>query len=97
MPAPSHSFKLADVCANLAQHAPQPLTYEGLCNWVEGIDWTGCDWAAHVPEVESANDYARNILCLEPFEVVLLHWPAGVESAAVSLYTSDAADDMTIV
>lgn len=81
MPAPSHTFKLADVCANLAQHAPQPLTYEGLCNWVEGIDWTGCDWAAHVPEVESANDYARNILCLEPFEVVLLHWPAGVESA----------------
>ena len=81
MPAVSTPFKLEDVCANLVQNAPQPLTYEGLCRWVEGIDWTKSDWIDHVPEVDSEDDYARNILCLEPFEVVLLHWPAGVESA----------------
>ena len=81
MPAVPSPIKLNDVCANLAQTAPQPLTYEGLCSWVEGIDWTQSDWADHVPEVDMEDDYARNILCLEPFEVVLLHWPAGVESA----------------
>ena len=81
MPAVPSPIKLNDVCANLAQTAPQPLTYEGLCSWVEGIDWTQSDWADHVPEVDKEDDYARNILCLEPFEVVVLHWPAGVESA----------------
>ena len=76
MPAVPSPIKLNDVCANLAQTAPQPLTYEGLCSWVEGIDWTQSDWADHVPEVDKEDDYARNILCLEPFEVVVLHWPA---------------------
>jgi ubiquinone/menaquinone biosynthesis C-methylase UbiE/predicted metal-dependent enzyme (double-stranded beta helix superfamily) len=81
MPAFSKPFKLADICANLAQQGPNPLTYETLCRWVEGIEWTNSDWINHVPVVHSDDDYARNILCLEPFEVVLLHWPAGVESA----------------
>ena len=27
------------------------------------------------------DNYARNILLLDPFEVVVLHWPPGVESA----------------
>ena len=81
MPAAPSPIKLEDVCTNLAQTTPQPLTYERLCSWVEGIDWTQSDWADHVPAVEKEEDYARNILCLEPFEVVLLHWPAGVESA----------------
>ena len=43
----------------------------------------GCRWTGQsdVPAIEDPSDYARNILCLEPFEVVMLHWPPGVESA----------------
>ncbi len=74
-------FELEDLCANLAHETPEPLTYEGLCRWVEGIDWTSSNWRDHVPAVNNSEDYSRNILSLEPFEVVLLHWPPGVESA----------------
>ena len=34
-----------------------------------------------MPALGEPDKYTRNILTLEPFEVVLLHWPAGVESA----------------
>ena len=81
MSASQKSFELEALCASLADDALQPLTYEVLCRWVETIDWTLCDWADHVPKVSSDDDYARNIVCLDPFEVVLLHWPPGVESA----------------
>lgn len=81
MSASQESFELEALCASIADEALQPLRYEALCRWVEAIDWTICDWADHVPKVSSNGDYARNILCLEPFEVVMLHWPPGVESA----------------
>ena len=35
-----------------------------------------------VPDFDAASgNYARNILLMDPFEVVVLHWPPGVESA----------------
>lgn len=34
-----------------------------------------------IPAIENSNNYARNILQLNPVEVVVLHWPPGVESA----------------
>ena len=44
---------------------------------IEDLDMTGC-----IPSIEGMTDnYARNILLLDPFEVVVLHWPPGVESA----------------
>ena len=72
---------LQSIAEDLTHLAPNPLTYERLCDWVEGIDWLESGWEAWVPEATNPHDYGRNILCLEPFEVVLLHWPAGVESA----------------
>jgi ubiquinone/menaquinone biosynthesis C-methylase UbiE len=72
---------LQSIAQDLTHLAPNPLTYERLCEWVEGIDWLESGWEAWVPEATNPNDYGRNILCLEPFEMVLLHWPAGVESA----------------
>ena len=72
---------LQSIAKDLTHLAPNPLTYERLCDWVEGIDWLESGWEAWVPEATNPHDYGRNILCLEPFEVVLLHWPAGVESA----------------
>ncbi|MDA0304103.1 MAG: methyltransferase domain-containing protein [Bacteroidetes bacterium] len=61
--------------------APNPLNYDSLCRWVESWDWLALDWQSALPHIEDPSDYARNILCLEPFEVVMLHWPPGVESA----------------
>lgn len=61
--------------------APNPLNYDSLCRWVESRDWLAMDWQSALPQIEDPSDYARNILCLEPFEVVMLHWPPGVESA----------------
>ncbi len=72
---------LKSLVSRLSELAPKPLTYRTLCDWVEGIEWRASDWKKHVPSVTDSNDYARNILCLEPFEIVLLHWPPGVESA----------------
>lgn len=44
---------------------------------IADLDLTGC-----IPSIEGMTDnYARNILLLDPFEVVVLHWPPGVESA----------------
>lgn len=65
----------------LKSGGPQPLNYETLCEWVESIDWIAMEWESLVPPMEDPNDYARNILCLEPFELVLIQWPPGVESA----------------
>ena len=66
---------------DLATAGPNPLNYESLCSWVESYDWKSMDWELLLPAIEDPTDYARNILCLEPFEVVLIHWPPGVESA----------------
>jgi predicted metal-dependent enzyme (double-stranded beta helix superfamily) len=66
---------------DLNNAGPVPLNYESLCAWVESYDWQTMDWESLLPAVEDQTDYARNILCLEPFEVVLIQWPPGVESA----------------
>ena len=75
------TIHLQELCENLSSESPDALNYHALCAWVEARDWTGSDWREHVPPADNPKDYARNILCLDPFEVVLLHWPPGVESA----------------
>lgn len=72
---------LRDFVDEIELNAPKSLDYDALCRWVESRDWLSMNWQSAVPPIEDQSDYARNILCLEPFEVVLLHWPAGVESA----------------
>ena len=72
---------LRDFVDQIELNAPKSLDYDALCRWVESRDWLSMDWQSAVPPIEDPSDYARNILCLEPFEVVMLHWPPGVESA----------------
>lgn len=67
--------------AELDINGPNSLDFDSLCSWVESHDWLSMDWKSHVLPSHDPSDYARNILCLHPFEVVLLHWPPGVESA----------------
>lgn len=72
---------LLSLVKDLSFRGPVPLSYESLCAWVESHDWGNMDWESLLPAIEDPTDYARNILCLEPFEVVLIQWPPGVESA----------------
>lgn len=60
---------------------PERFDYDWLGNFVRSIRPEELNYRELLPEITSADDYARNILCLEPFECVLLYWPPGVESA----------------
>lgn len=65
----------------VACETPSEFDYEWLGKFVRSIDVPVLDYKAHLPALGEPGKYTRNILILEPFEVVLLHWPAGVESA----------------
>lgn len=58
-----------------------PVNYGTLGEFVYNYDYRHLEYMAHLPEITTPHDYARNILLLEPLEVVLLHWPPKVESA----------------
>lgn len=57
------------------------LSYEWLGRFVQSIDIHSLDYRSLLPEMPMSGGYSRNILCLEPFECVLLHWNPGAESA----------------
>ena len=54
---------------------------EELGRWVFEQDWSQLDWNGALPNWEEGEAYSRNILALEPFEVALLRWKPGAESA----------------
>ena len=61
---------------------PEGFDFEWLGDLVRSIDPAKLDLTGCIPSIEGMTDnYARNILLLDPFEVVVLHWPPGVESA----------------
>lgn len=61
---------------------PEGFDFEWMGNLVRSIDPDELDLRVCIPSIEGMTDnYARNILLLDPFEVVVLHWPPGVESA----------------
>lgn len=61
---------------------PEGFDFEWLGDLVRSIDLAELDLTGCIPSIEGMTDnYARNILLLDPFEVVVLHWPPGVESA----------------
>jgi len=60
---------------------PETLTYEGLGKYVKQLKVEDFDYQPHIPPIDQSGSYSRNILCLEPLECVLLHWPPNVESA----------------
>ena len=77
----AQAISLRSFVEDLTEKSLKPLNYESLCEWVESRDWLDMEWESLLPKMEDPEDYARNILCLEPFEVVLIQWPPGVESA----------------
>lgn len=65
----------------LSSFEEKDLTYHALGQWVTSFSLTAIDYQPHLPAVNNPNDYARNILLLEPLEAVLIYWPPGVRSA----------------
>jgi cysteine dioxygenase len=60
---------------------PVSITLPVLEDFVQGIDFTKINYANYIRQPEKEGDYGRYIGCDEPFECVLINWPAGVESA----------------
>ena len=65
----------------VARETPAEFDYEWLGQFVRAIDVSALEYKTHLPALGEPGTYTRNILTLEPFEVVLLHWPPGVASA----------------
>ena len=57
------------------------ITFESLGKFVDSIDFDNLNYQDYILNPESEGDYGRNILELNPFECVLINWPAGVESS----------------
>ncbi len=70
------------LCNRIKSDTPQGFDYEWLGQFVRDIQLGDLDLSDVVPDFDAASgNYARNILLMDPFEVVVLHWPPGVESA----------------
>lgn len=57
------------------------VSFGSLLEFVKDTRLQADDYSDHIPAADTVGDYGRNILTLEPFECVLIQWPAGVESA----------------
>lgn len=57
------------------------VEFDALGEFVKSLNVDDIKYDAFIKEPENKGDYGRNIFTLEPFECVLINWPAGVESA----------------
>lgn len=58
----------------------QPITFENLTEFLLDTDFSKLDIETHIPDVIDG-DYSRNIMLLDPLEVVVIYWPPQIESA----------------
>ncbi len=56
------------------------FSFEKLGEFVDQYDFSTLEYESLLPAIKKPGVYAREILLLDPIEVVLLHWPVGVES-----------------
>ena len=59
----------------------QKISFESLGKFVESIDFNNLNYQEYIVNPDHDGDYGRNIIVLNPFECVLINWPAGVESS----------------
>jgi len=59
----------------------EELNYGSLFDSIIPFITKGIDYKDYLPEIINEHEYARNVLLTDPLEVVLIKWPAGVESA----------------
>jgi len=71
---------MKDLIKKIDAFKGEQITYEGLGGFVSSLKIKDIQYKEFLPEISPGN-YSRNILCLEPFECVLLHWDVDSESA----------------
>jgi ubiquinone/menaquinone biosynthesis C-methylase UbiE/predicted metal-dependent enzyme (double-stranded beta helix superfamily) len=59
----------------------EELNYRSLFDMIIPLLTNEINYKKYLPEIVNDQEYARNILLDDPLEVVLIRWPAGVESA----------------
>lgn len=74
-------FDLKDLMADAERVFKGTPTLEQMRKWVFSHAWGDLDWVGDLPKLTERGSYSRNILALEPIELVLLHWSPGAESA----------------
>ncbi len=57
------------------------VNFDNLGKFIKAINIDSINYEAFINEPENIGDYGRNILTVDPFECILINWPAGVESA----------------
>lgn len=74
-------FDLNELVARARKWNGSVPTMGDLKEWVFDQPWDEFNWRDALPPFTPGEAYSRNIATLEPFEVALLHWKPGVESA----------------
>lgn len=59
----------------------QQVTFSSLGDFIASLDIEDIRYERQLHEPDYPGDYGRTILSMHPFECVLIHWPAGTESA----------------
>jgi predicted metal-dependent enzyme (double-stranded beta helix superfamily) len=57
------------------------LQLEPLGQFLEQFDFADIDYSPYKPEVKAPDNYARNVVLMDPLEIAILYWPPGTESA----------------
>lgn len=70
-----------DLMNQIQNHFQSEVTYSTLGDFIERVDFSMLDYQEDLPIVSDPGEYGRKILCMEPCECVLLHWPPECESA----------------
>jgi hypothetical protein len=57
------------------------VNFDNLGEFIKSINIDNINYDEFINEPENIGDYGRNIFIVDPFECILINWPAGVESA----------------
>ncbi len=57
------------------------VNFDSLGEFVRSLNFDDINYDTFINEPENKGEYGRNIFTVDPFECVLINWPAGVESA----------------
>ncbi len=57
------------------------VNFDNLGEFIKSINIDNINYDEFINEPENIGDYGRNIFTVDPFECILINWPAGVESA----------------
>ena len=74
-------FDLQELVERARTFTEENPSMEDLGEWVFNQPWGEFDWRSELPALHELEAYSRHIAALDPFEIALLHWKPGAESA----------------